>query len=133
MPWFGRKKAPPIRSLICEGSIVQGQLRFVEGLRIDGEVIGDVLSEGDGHSMLVISENGRVHGKVKAGHVIISGEVRGPVHALELLELQPKARIIGDVRYELLEMHQGALVEGELRSLKSIDKPALILAASNDA
>lgn len=65
--------------------------------------------------------------------MIISGEVRGPVHAHELLELQPKARITGDVRYDLLEMHQGAVVEGELKPLKRIDKPALKLAASNDA
>ncbi len=133
MFWFGRKKPPPIRSLICEGTVVQGQLRFVDGLRIDGEVIGDVVAEGEGRSMLVISENGRVLGKVKAGHVIISGEVRGPVSAHELLELQPRARVTGDVRYDLLEMHQGALVEGELKPLKSIDKPALKLAASNDA
>jgi cytoskeletal protein CcmA (bactofilin family) len=55
------------------------------------------------------------------------------VHSFELLELQPKARIEGDVRYESLEMHPGAQIDGELRSLKSVDKPALMLAASNDA
>jgi cytoskeletal protein CcmA (bactofilin family) len=37
------------------------------------------------------------------------------VHSTDLLEVQPKARITGDVRYELLEMHQGALIDGELR------------------
>jgi cytoskeletal protein CcmA (bactofilin family) len=130
---FGRKQQPPIRSLVSEGTLVQGQIRFVDGLRIDGEVQGDVLAVGDGRSLLVISENGRVNGKVNAGHVIISGEVCGPVHAAELLELQPKARVTGDVRYDLLEMHQGARVEGELRPLKSTDKPTLKLAASNDA
>jgi cytoskeletal protein CcmA (bactofilin family) len=51
----------------------------------------------------------------------------------ELLELQPKARIVGDVRYEVLEMHQGRTIDGELKPLKSADKPALKLAASNDA
>jgi cytoskeletal protein CcmA (bactofilin family) len=50
-----------------------------------------------------------------------------------LLELQPKARVIGEVHYELLEMHPGAQVEGELKPLKNVDKPALKLAASNDA
>jgi cytoskeletal protein CcmA (bactofilin family) len=50
-----------------------------------------------------------------------------------MLELQPKARVLGDVRYELLEMHTGAVVEGELKPLKTADKPALKLAASNDA
>jgi cytoskeletal protein CcmA (bactofilin family) len=39
--------------------------------------------------------------------VIINGTVAGPVHAHELLELQPKARIEGDVYYKALEMHQG--------------------------
>jgi cytoskeletal protein CcmA (bactofilin family) len=129
----GKKKQPPIRSLIGEGMVVQGELRFTEGLRIDGEVHGDVIATGDGRSILVISENARVHGKVKASHVIINGEVRGPVVSDELLELQPKARVTGDIRYEILEMNPGALVDGELKPLKSADKPALKLAASNDA
>jgi hypothetical protein len=38
------------------------------------------------------------------------------------------------VRYELLEMHPGALLDGELRPLKATpEKPALKLAAANDA
>ena len=129
-----KKKLPPIRSLISEGTVVKGHLHFIEGLRIDGEVQGDITCE-EPRSILVISENARVAGMVKAGHVIIHGEVRGPIHAIELLELQPKARVFGEMRYELLEMHQGAQGDGELRPLKSLaaDKPALKLAASNDA
>ena len=133
MLFNGKKKQPPIRSLIGEGMVVQGELRFTEGLRIDGEVHGDVIAIGEGRSILVISENARVHGKVKASHVIISGEVRGPVFSDEMLELQPKARVTGNVRYEVLEMNPGALVDGELKPLKSAEKPALKLAASNDA
>lgn len=130
--WFNKRVQPPIRSLVGEGTRLHGELHFRDGLRIDGEVHGDVLPDGDGPSLLVISEKARVYGKVKASHVIINGEVNGPVEAGELLELQPKARIIGDVRYELLEMHPGALIEGELRPLKSGDRPTLKLAASND-
>ena len=33
----------------------------------------------------------------------------------ELLELQPKAQIEGDVHYKALEMHQGAVIAGQLR------------------
>ena len=132
MSWLGKKKPPPIRGLVGEGTVIQGHVRFVEGLRIDGEVHGDMIAKGEGHSLLVISENARVHGKVKAGHVIINGEVRGPIQADDLLELQPKARVVGDIRYQLLEMHQGAKIEGELKPLRSGEKPALTLAASND-
>ena len=129
---FNRKKQAPIRSLIGEGTVLHGELRFSEGLRIDGEVRGDVVADND-DSIVVISERARIHGKVKASHVIINGTVVGPVECDQLLELQPKARIVGDVRYASLEMHQGATIDGGLRPLNTEEKPALILAASNDA
>lgn len=126
------KKQPPIRSLIGEGTVVHGEVRFSDGLRIDGEVHGDVIAVGDGRNLLVVSEKARVHGRVKGGHVIINGMVVGPVEADELLELQPKARIEGDVRYSAIEMHQGAAIDGEVRVLRpSEERPALKLAASS--
>lgn len=129
---FAKKKQPPIRTLIGEGTVIRGELQFSDGLRIDGEVQGDVVASALETSILVISEKAKVIGRVKAGHVIINGHVTGPVQADALLELQPKAVIVGDVKYEALEMHQGATIEGELRPLKAEEKPAMIkLAASN--
>jgi cytoskeletal protein CcmA (bactofilin family) len=127
---FGKKKQPPIRSLIGEGTVIQGDVRFVEGLRIDGEVVGDVVAEPSDHSILVISEKGKVTGRIRAGHVIISGAVTGPVECANLLELQPKARIVGNVRYESLEMHPGAVIEGELAPLQVQERPPLKLASN---
>ncbi|NQW93885.1 MAG: polymer-forming cytoskeletal protein, partial [Polaromonas sp.] len=56
-----------------------------------------------------------------------------PVHASELLELQPKAKIAGDVSYKALEMHQGAVISGQLRPTNQDfeEKPTLKLAANN--
>ena len=129
---FGRQKQPPIRSLVGEGTVIIGELRFTDGLRIDGEVQGDVVAVGDGNNILVISEKARVKGKVRGGHVIINGFVQGPVHSTDLLELQPKAAIVGDVRYERLEMHQGATIDGDMKPLKADERPSLKLAASNN-
>ena len=130
---FAKKKQPPIRTLIGEGTVIRGELLFADGLRIDGEVQGDVIASGGEHSILVISEKARVVGKVKAGHVIINGHVTGPVQSDQLLELQPKAVIVGDVKYEALEMHQGASIDGELHPLKGDEKPALIKLAASSA
>ena len=130
--WSVAKKQPPIRSLIGEGTVVHGEVRYEEGLRIDGEVHGDVVAIGEARNLLVISEKARVVGKVKGGHVIINGTVIGPVECDELLELQPKARIEGDVRYGTIEMHQGAAIDGELRTIRpSEERPALKLPASS--
>src|SRR5689334_5792810 len=120
---FSKKKQPPIRTLIGEGTQIQGELRFTDGLRIDGEVVGDVIAVGETPSILVISEKARVTGRVRGGHVIVNGQVNGPIQSTELLELQPQARIVGDVRYEVLEMHQGATIDGELRPLQAEEKP----------
>jgi cytoskeletal protein CcmA (bactofilin family) len=128
---FGWKKTPPLRTLIGEGTVMQGEIRFSDGLRIDGEVVGDIIAIGDKRTLLVISEKAKVTGKIRAGHVIINGLVQGPVESEDLLELQPKARIVGDVKYEALEMHQGATINGELHPMKADDKPALKLAANN--
>jgi cytoskeletal protein CcmA (bactofilin family) len=82
---------------------------------------------------LVVSEEASVCGQIHADHVIINGHVKGPVHALTLLELQPKARIEGDVSYKALEMHQGATIAGQLKPMgvEQEDKPTLKLAANN--
>ena len=108
------------------------ELQFTDGLRVDGELIGDIRANGDAPSILVISESATVEGEIHADHVIINGTVRGPVHTRELLELQPKARIEGDVYYKALEMHQGAVIAGQLRPTAAMDeKPLLKLAANN--
>ena len=132
---FGKKAQPPIKSLIAQGTRIEGNMKFDEGLRVDGEVFGDVRATGEGSSLLVISEAAVVQGEIQADHVIINGTVRGPVHARELLELQPKARIEGDVSYVSLEMHQGATIAGQLRPLTAAtaedEKPLLKLAAKS--
>ena len=129
---FGNKAQPPIKSLIAHGTRIEGNMRFTEGMRIDGEVFGDIRANPEQPSILVISEAAVVQGEVHADHVIINGTVRGPVHASHLLELQPKARIEGDVRYKALEMHQGALISGHLKPMDgSEEKPLLKLATKN--
>ncbi len=133
---FGKKAQPPIKSLIAQGTRIEGNMKFNEGLRVDGEVFGDIqATTEDNGSLLVISEAAVVQGSVQADHVIINGTVRGPVHARELLELQPKARIEGDVSYVSLEMHQGAVISGQLRPIATgageEEKPLLKLAAKS--
>ncbi len=136
---FGKKKQPPIKSLIAQGTLITGDIVFSEGLRIDGEVNGNVSAVAGQGSILVISETAMVTGEVAADHIIVNGRVCGPVNAHDLLELQPKAQVEGDVTYKALEMHQGAAITGQLQPLTvstgsgagADEKPPLKLAANN--
>ncbi len=130
---FNKKKQPPIRSLIADGTHIDGSLSFTGGLRIDGVVVGDIRSNPEQPGILVISETASVTGEIHVDHVIINGTVTGPVYAKGMLELQPKTRITGDVHYTALEMHQGAIISGQMRPLSVPEaeaKPTLMLAAN---
>ncbi|MCW5640858.1 MAG: polymer-forming cytoskeletal protein [Rhodoferax sp.] len=129
---FNKRKQPPIKSLIAHGSEIAGNFTFRDGLRIDGAVVGDIHAHEGQSSILVISESASVTGAIHADHIIISGHVNGPVHAALMLELQPKARIEGDVHYRALEMHQGATISGQMHPIGADEvKPTLKLAANN--
>jgi cytoskeletal protein CcmA (bactofilin family) len=130
---FSRKKQPPIKSLVAQGTRILGDVHFADGMRIDGEVVGDIRAGAEQPSILVISESARVEGAIHADHVIINGQVVGPVHAAELLELQPKARITGNVHYKALEMHQGGMIAGQMFPSVVLveEKPPLQLASNN--
>jgi len=127
---LGRKNKGTIDSLIGISTKIEGNVRFQGGLRIDGQVKGNIVAEGDEPCMLVISEHAKVEGEVRAAHVVVNGEIVGPVYSSELLELQPRARITGDVNYKALEMHGGALVAGKLTH-DQVGEPVLKLALSN--
>jgi cytoskeletal protein CcmA (bactofilin family) len=130
---FGSKSGAKntIDSLIGVTTRIEGDIHFVGGLRIDGHVKGNVIADDEQSSMLVISEHARVDGAIVANHLVVNGTITGPVYASDLLELQPKARVSGDLRYRALEMHHGAIIDGTLTHVDEDDRPGLKLAASN--
>lgn len=114
---FGKRHSKPqsrIDSLIGAETRIEGNLSFSGGLRVDGEVIGNVIAKLGKPSTLVLSEHGRISGEINATHLMVNGKVEGPVRATEYLELQSKARVVGDVQYKTLEIQLGAVVEGRL-------------------
>jgi cytoskeletal protein CcmA (bactofilin family) len=133
---FGKKEHAEIKTLIAQGTRIDGNLKFEEGLRVDGSVHGAIHAASEG-SLLVISEGAVVEGGLMADRVIIAGTVKGPVLARESLELQPQARVEGDVQYLALEVHQGATISGQLRPIGAAatssdqDKPSIRLAAKS--
>ncbi len=134
---FGKKEHTAIKTLVAQGTRIEGDMKFADGLRVDGEVYGAISGTSDGSSLVVISEGAVVEGGLHADHVIINGTVKGPVEAREVLELQAKAKVEGDVQYAALEMQQGATILGQLRPLAAAnassdgEKPLIRLAAKS--
>lgn len=114
---FSKKPNKPqtqIDSLIGANTIIGGDLNFSGGLRIDGQVNGNVIATPGKPSTLVLSEHARVNGEVSVTHLVINGTISGSVSASDYLELQSKAKVTGDVHYKTLEIQLGAIVDGRL-------------------
>jgi cytoskeletal protein CcmA (bactofilin family) len=126
---FGRKPGKPqnrIDSLIGVGTRIEGNVVFAGGLRVDGEIKGDIRAAEGESGTLVVSEKARIEGEIRVAHLVVNGTIVGPVHASEFLELQPRSRLTGDVQYGSLEMHLGAIVDGRLAHQSPAAEPKTV-------
>ena len=131
---FAKKQAKPqtrIDCLIGVGTRIEGDLTFSGGLRIDGQVLGNIRSVEGKEATLVISEQARVTGEIHVSHAMINGSVTGPIFSSDYLELQPKAQIVGDVEYSAIEVALGAVVQGRLICKAAEAKVALLPAPTD--
>lgn len=121
------KKTTRMDTLVGPQSEVSGDIKFTGGLHIEGTIKGNVMAENDGRSLVQLSEKGTIEGEVKAPFVVLNGVVIGDVHGGEHVELSSKARVAGNVYYNLIEMAVGAEVNGKLVHTQLVDDVPLSL------
>ncbi|WP_250453377.1 polymer-forming cytoskeletal protein [Caballeronia sp. ATUFL_M2_KS44] len=133
---FSSKKDPKsvktakLSTLVAQNVHVSGDIEFSEGLRMDGQVTGNVTGRPGDESLLVVSDQGAIHGNVSAYDVIINGRVVGDVTVAHFVELQSNAHVHGNIFYQKLRMDVGATVEGKLTKLDSMQPAPIALPAA---
>jgi cytoskeletal protein CcmA (bactofilin family) len=120
-----KTKSTRIDTLIGQHTHIKGDVSFSGGLRVDGSIAGNINANGDKESLLTLSELGSIEGEVRVPNLIINGSITGNVYASEHIELAPKAKIQGNVYYNLLEMAMGSEVNGQMIHMKS-DQEAIL-------
>lgn len=108
-----KRKIPHMDTLVGHNTKIVGDIYFEGGLHVDGLVEGNVNARDTG-SRLSISERGQVQGEVRVPEVMLNGMVKGDVYASERVELGSKAKVEGNVYYNLIRMEAGATVNGKL-------------------
>ena len=134
MRW--RKSKEPSRNssdltaFIDEGSEIEGKYTFNGTVMLNGKFSGEINSS----DTLIIGEKGVVNATVRAGVVLINGEVIGNVFATERVELRGTARVYGDVEAPVIVVDEGVRFEGHCKNTKgrsadgmSADRDALSL------
>ncbi len=111
----GKDSIGNIDTLISRQVRVRGDIEFAGGMHVDGRVTGNVRAQGGVDASLSISEEGVIDGSVEAQHVIANGRVNGDIVASGRVVLGAKARVRGDVHYDVIEMALGAEISGKLK------------------
>ena len=128
-----KSRSATVNTQIGKGTTIDGDLQFTGGLLIEGTVKGNMTAEND-QATLILSEQGRIQGEVRVPSMVLNGSIDGDVFASGKVELFEKARICGDVYYNLLEMAVGAEVNGKLvRQKPSEPAPARVAKPADGA
>lgn len=133
---FNKKHSKPqsrIDTLIGLSTVIDGNVTFSGGMRIDGQVNGDVIAMPGKPSTLILSELGSVNGAVSVTHLVVNGAICGDVTATEYLELHAKARVTGNVHYKTLEIQIGAMLQGHLVHTNAADQENVVAFKSSNA
>jgi cytoskeletal protein CcmA (bactofilin family) len=110
-----------VLNTIARGTVLEGKIVTKGDMRVEGKVIGIITCD----AKLVIGEHGVVEGQIDARNAYIAGEVRGTVVVRELLQLQERGKILGDIYTQKLSVAVGATFTGNCRMGKEAEVPAV--------
>ncbi len=107
-------RAGGLTAFLDEGSEIEGKYTFSGVALLNGKFKGEIVST----DTLIIGEKGVVNATIRAGAVVISGEVVGGLLATERIEMKKSARVFGDVEAPVVVIEEGVLFEGHCRMTK---------------
>ena len=95
-------------NLIGKGTKITGDIISDGDIRIDGELTGNLQSNG----RTVIGVTGKVNGEVKCKNADISGFMKGKMAVEQLLSLKSSCKVYGEIQTGKISIEPGALFSG---------------------
>jgi cytoskeletal protein CcmA (bactofilin family) len=95
-------------TVIAAAGRVAGEVCGAGDVRVDGIVDGVIDCEG----RVVVSEGGRVTASVRGVSITVAGTVEGNINAEERIQLDPTARVVGDLVAPRILIQDGATLQG---------------------
>lgn len=101
-------KGSNITNQFVEGTVIHGDIKSTNDIRVDGTVIGTVQS----NSKIAIGKTGKIEGEVYCGSADIEGKILGRLEVKDVLILKKTAIIEGDIISAKLVVEEGAKFNG---------------------
>lgn len=95
-------------NVIGEGTSIQGNIQSNGDIRIDGQLVGNLTTQGK----LVIGNSGNIKGDIQCRNAEVSGSIQGKITVNELLSLKATAKLHGDIITKKLAIEPNAIFTG---------------------
>ena len=117
-----KRKFVAITTLIDKDIVISGDTTYTGGIRVDGKIKGNLKVHGDEGSLLIMGYGSTITGDVEVEKAIINGEINGNVKCNDYLELNTNAIVNGSIEYDIIEIHEGSKINGNLKFIKNKKK-----------
>lgn len=105
---ISRSDEDAIKAFLDESTEFKGILAFEGVLRIDGRLEGEIVTGGT----LIVGETAEINADITAASVISRGRIVGNVSASRRVEVHSNSTLIGNIKTDILVIHEGAIFEG---------------------
>lgn len=103
------KGSPNSATLISPGTVLKGDVKSENDLRIDGTIHGHVRSS----AKIIVGPTGFVEGNIEGAHADITGKVKGNITVKELLQLREQCNVEGNITANKLQIDPTAVFNGK--------------------
>ena len=103
------KKTDKDIQMLGPKAVLEGNLVFEGSLFMNGHAKGSIESR---NGTIVVGEDAVLHADIFVRTATINGEIKGTIRATERIELQPPARVYGDLNAPIIRIDVGVIFEG---------------------
>lgn len=105
-----------INTIIGKGSAISGNVKVNGFVRIDGDIDGNLETEGN----VLVGIDARIRGNITANSVtVIGGIILGDINAVESVQLLSTSVVRGDIISHKVQIEDEAFFHGHCISLKN--------------
>ncbi len=97
-----------VHNLISQGTTIKGDIETNGDLRVDGNIIGNIITKGK----LVVGESASIDGTIECENADISGKITAKVKINNLVRLSETSNFSGDIVTKKISIEPGAVFSG---------------------
>lgn len=111
---MGKENPSNAVNLLCEGTVIVGDIKTKNDIRIDGIIKGKIITSG----RLVVGSTAKIEGNIDCANVDVQGVVIGDILASGAVALKSPAKVMGNISAAVISIDPGVMFNGNCQMLK---------------